>query len=100
MAQQITTIRLPDELRERVDSLAEATGRSMNYHVQRAVEEYVERQAWQVQSVLHALEQARAGQGVPLDAYVARSIADGTLDRESYEQALREEVADSMAERS
>lgn len=98
MAQQITTIRLPDEVRERVDSLATATGRSMNYHIQRAVEEYLERQSWQVSQVLSALEQARAGQGISLDAYLESSIANGMATREGYELALAEEIADATAQ--
>lgn len=97
MAQQITTIRLGDELRQRVDSLVEATGRSMNYHIQRAVEEYVERQSWQVGQVRQGLAQARAGQGVALPDYVERSVADGTITRDGYERALAEEITDAQA---
>lgn len=88
MAQQTTTIRLPEELRQRVDGLVEATGRSMKYHIQRAVEEYVERQSWQVGWTRQALSQARDGQGVALNEYVGQSIADGTITREGYECAL------------
>ncbi len=95
MAQRITTIRLSDELRGRVDGLVEATGRPMNYHIQRAVEEYVARQAWQVGHIRRALEQARGGQGTLLDAYVERGVMDGTLTREGYERALAEELTDS-----
>lgn len=98
MTQQVTTIRLPDELRQRVNSLAEATGRSMNYHIQRAVEEYVARESWQVSQLHEALAQARAGQGIVLEDYVERSIAEGTMTREGYERALAEEIADVQAE--
>jgi len=97
MAQRITTVRLSDELRGQVDGLVEATGRPMNYHIQRAVEEYVERQAWQVGHIRRALEQARAGQGIALDAYVERGVADGTISREGYERALAEELNDSSS---
>lgn len=98
MAQQVTTIRLPAELRQRVESLVMATGRSRNYHIQRAVEEYVERQSWQIARVQHALEQARAGRGIALSEYVERSIADGTISRQGYEQALSEEISDAGIE--
>ena len=98
MAQQITTIRLPDDLRQRVDGLVAATGRSMSYHIQRAVEEYVERQSWQVGRVRQALEQARAGQGIALDTYVEGSVADGTITHDGYERAVAEEIADGAAE--
>ncbi len=95
MAQRITTIRLSDELRGQVDGLVEATGRPMNYHIQRAVEEYVTRQAWQVGRIRRALGQARVGEGISLDAYVERGVADGTLTRAGYEQAVTEELDDS-----
>ncbi len=95
MAQRITTIRLSDEVRGQVDGLVEATGRPMNYHIQRAVEEYIARQAWQVGRVRHALEQARAGQGIALDTYAERGVVDGTLTREGYERALAEELTDN-----
>lgn len=97
MPQQITTIRLADDLRERVNNLAAVTGRSMNYHIQRAVEEYVDRQMWQVGHVGKALVQARAGQGMPLHDYVERSVADGTLSRENYEREVAHEMADAQA---
>lgn len=95
MTQQVTTIRLPDDLRQRVDSLVEATGRSMNYHIQRAVEEYVERKSWHVSRLPTALAQAHTGQGIALDEYVERSVADGTVTREGYDRALTEELADA-----
>ena len=100
MAQQVTTIRLSDDLRQRVDSLVDSTGRSMNYHIQRAVEEYVERQSWQIATVQRALEHARAGQGIDLTEYAERSMADGSVTREGYERALAEEFADAQAERA
>lgn len=100
MAQQVTTIRISDELRQRIDGMVEATGRSMNYHIQRAVEEYVERQSWQVSRTQKAFVQARAGQGIALEDYVERGIAEGTMTREGYKYALDQEIADAQAERA
>ncbi|HWE64743.1 MAG TPA: hypothetical protein VHB98_23760 [Chloroflexota bacterium] len=70
----------------------------MNYHIQRAVEEYVDRQSWQIDRVQQAVAQARAGQGKPLEHYVARSIADGTITRAGYEHALAIELVEAQAE--
>ena len=50
--------------------------------------------------VRQALEQARAGQGIALDAYVESSIANGTITRDGYERALAEEIANAEAERA
>jgi hypothetical protein len=62
------------------------------------MEEPMEQHSSHVDRVLSALEQARAGQGVPLDMYLKSCIANGTATREGYELALAEEIADAMAQ--
>jgi hypothetical protein len=72
----------------------------MNQHSQRAIEEYVERQARHIGQIHSALAQAHCGQGIALADYVERSIADGTVTRKGYERALTEELADAQVEKA
>jgi RHH-type rel operon transcriptional repressor/antitoxin RelB len=55
------TIRLDDEVKERLDRLAEATERSKSYLAAEAVRAYVEINEWQITEVRAALKEADAG---------------------------------------
>lgn len=55
------TIRLDDEVKERLDRLAEATERSKSYLAAEAVRAYVEINEWQIAEVRAALKEADAG---------------------------------------
>jgi len=67
MAQTITSIRLPDELREKIEGLARATGRSKSFLMQEAIERYVENEAWQVARIEEGIQADNAGEHVPAD---------------------------------
>lgn len=56
-----TTVRLPAELKAKVESLADSLGRPAAWVVEKAVEEYVETRNWQVAAIRSALAQAEAG---------------------------------------
>lgn len=45
------TIRVPSELKEKLDHLAEATGRSKSFLAMEAIRSYVELEAWQVNEI-------------------------------------------------
>src|SRR5436305_3981237 len=45
MADTITSIRLPDELRRKIERLAQATGRSKSFLMQEAIAQYVENES-------------------------------------------------------
>ena len=93
MASSITTIRLPDALRDELDALAAATGRSKNYLMQEAIEEFVAAQRWQLARTQRVLDDVRAGrQGISLAEVVERSITAGQMTQEDLESA-RAEVA-------
>jgi len=55
------TIRLDDEVKERLDRLAEAAERSKSYLAAEAVRAYVEVNEWQIAEIRAALKEADAG---------------------------------------
>jgi RHH-type rel operon transcriptional repressor/antitoxin RelB len=55
------TIRLDDEVKERLDRLAVATERSKSYLAAEAVRAYVEINEWQIAEIRAALKEADAG---------------------------------------
>ena len=55
------TIRLDDELRNRLQALAESTQRSKSFLAADAVREYLDNNAWQVGEIQAALSEADAG---------------------------------------
>lgn len=55
------TVRLEDDVRDRLDVLAEATQRSKSFLAAEAIREYVELNEWQIQETRTALAEADAG---------------------------------------
>ena len=55
------TIRLEDELKDRLERLAESTSRSKSYLAAQAIREFVELNEWQVSETRKALREADAG---------------------------------------
>jgi len=55
------TVRLEDEVRERLDRLAEATQRSKSFLATEAIREFVENNEWQIRQTHAALQEADAG---------------------------------------
>lgn len=55
------TIRLEDEVKERLDHLAEATQRSKSFLAAEAIREYVENNEWQIGEIHAALQESDAG---------------------------------------
>ena len=56
------TVRLPVELKERLDRLAEATDRSRSWLTLDAVRTYLELQEWQISEIEAGVRQADAGE--------------------------------------
>ena len=54
-------MRLPDELAIRLGALAEATGRTKSFLAVQAIQDFVEREAWQIAEIKQALLEADAG---------------------------------------
>lgn len=55
------TVRLSQETKDRLDALAASTKRSRSFLAAEAIEAFVEANAWQVEEIREALEQADAG---------------------------------------
>jgi predicted transcriptional regulator len=84
MAQTITSIRLPDELREKIEGLARATGRSKSFLMQEAIEHYVENEAWQLARIEEGIQADDAGEHVPaaeMEAFWARVTTPESMAR-------------------
>lgn len=52
------TIRLPEEVKTRLERLATATERTKAYLAAKAVEEYLEAQEWQILAIQEAVKEA------------------------------------------
>ena len=55
------TVRLEDDVKERLDVLAEATQRSKSFLAAEAIRSYVESNEWQIGEIKAALKEADAG---------------------------------------
>jgi RHH-type transcriptional regulator, rel operon repressor / antitoxin RelB len=55
------TIRLDDEVKDRLDVLAEATHRSKSFLAAQAIRDYVENNEWQIGEIRAAMKEADAG---------------------------------------
>ena len=55
------TIRIEDEVKDRLDRLAESTQRSKSFLAAEAIREYVANNEWQVAEIRSALKEADAG---------------------------------------
>lgn len=55
------TIRLEEDVKARLDELAEATQRSKSYLAAEAIREYVASNDWQIREIRAAIEEADAG---------------------------------------
>ncbi len=52
------TIRIDDQIKQRLDRLAEATERSKSYLVKSAIKEFIEINEWQVKEIRKAVNKA------------------------------------------
>lgn len=57
----VMSLRLPDEIADTLASLAKATGRSKSFLAVDALREYLAREAWQIEEIQRALNEADAG---------------------------------------
>lgn len=55
------TVRLEDDVKDRLDVLAEATQRSKSFLAAEAIRAYVENNEWQIGEIQAALQEADAG---------------------------------------
>lgn len=55
------SMRLPKDLAAQLESLAKATGRTKTFLALQALQDFVERESWQVAEIKKALQEADAG---------------------------------------
>lgn len=55
------TVRIPPEVKERLEALAKATDRTQAYLASQAIEEFIQTQEWQIQAIEAGLEAADRG---------------------------------------
>jgi RHH-type transcriptional regulator, rel operon repressor / antitoxin RelB len=72
---ETVTIRLPAEIKGKLEALAASTNRSKSWLAAQAITEYVEEQSWQIQQIEEAVAVANSRQGVWVDG----SEVDGWL---------------------
>ena len=77
----VISVRMPERIREQLDALTTATGRSRQYHAAEALRRYIESETRQIDLIAKRLRQADAGEIRPatseqvaavFDRYVAR----------------------------
>lgn len=95
-----SSIRLPDDLSERVDTLAAALERPRSWVIERAIATYLDDQQWQVARIREALDDVRAGTAtlIPHSAVAAhldRLIEQAVGPRAEHEQT--QDGADRVA---
>ena len=56
------SMRLPDELTNQLDVLANATGRSKSYLAGQAIRDFIERESWQISEITQAINEADKGE--------------------------------------
>lgn len=61
MQTAVLTLRVPAEVKDRLDKLADATQRSKSYLAGEAIRQYLDLEAWQIGEIQQALHEADAG---------------------------------------
>jgi predicted transcriptional regulator len=74
-----TSIRMPREVRDQYETLAQATGRTRNELMVEALRVVAERQLLEIAMIQEGVEQARTGRTVAIEEVVAEFKRDGIL---------------------
>ncbi len=93
------SIRIDGERKARMDALAEATGRSKNYHYLAAVDDYLAEHEWELAEIEAGIREDDAGEVVTHDAFGAALMASDLTTHESIERervALRATLAPAV----
>jgi predicted transcriptional regulator len=80
MSKTHLSVRLKPKLGDRIDALAAAIERPRSYVVEKAIEEYIDREAWQVEAIRKGLADAEAGLLVSHEAIEAWVASWGTAN--------------------
>ncbi len=58
------SIRIPEEVEKKLSQLAESTGRTKSWITNQAIQDYLERELWQINEIKEALSEADSGEFV------------------------------------
>ncbi|CNI55266.1 Ribbon-helix-helix protein%2C copG family [Yersinia massiliensis] len=61
----VMSLRLPDEIANQLSRLAEATGRTKSYLAGQAIQDFLDREAWQISEIKQAIIEADQQDFVP-----------------------------------
>ncbi|WP_037424366.1 type II toxin-antitoxin system RelB family antitoxin [Shewanella xiamenensis] len=61
----VMSVRLSDEIEQKLVQLAQSTGRTKSWLANQAIQDYLDREAWQIAEIQAALREADAGDFVP-----------------------------------
>ena len=70
--QEVITIRIESDIKERLEKLAQATARSRSFLAAEAIRCYLDQQAWQVDQILEGIEEAEGGKVVEHEKVVGK----------------------------
>lgn len=56
------SMRLPDDLTNQLDLLANATGRSKSFLAGQAIRDFIDRESWQIAEIIQAISEADKGE--------------------------------------
>ena len=68
MTSTVFTIRVPEQIKSQLELLAKATNRSKSHIVNKAIEDYVRRNAWNAKALQDAIREANQGDFIPNEA--------------------------------
>lgn len=72
MSQSVSlSFRVPKDKAEQLERLAAAMDRPRSWLLERALDEYLELQSWQVAEIRKGMEEIRQGKGIPHEDVVA-----------------------------
>ena len=61
MATSVLTLRIPEEIKAKLDKLAQATHRSKSFLAEEAIARYIDLEAWQIGEIEQAIQEADRG---------------------------------------
>jgi predicted transcriptional regulator len=67
METSILTLRVPQEIKDQLGKLSEATHRSQSFLGGEAIRRYIELEAWQIAEIQQAIQEADAGDFATMD---------------------------------
>ena len=83
MVTTVTSIRLPEDLYERIEALAKATGRAKNYLLMEAISRYVEEEAWQLAAIEKGIQSSETEPTITQDDLLSDLLQRGLVTEES-----------------